>query len=210
MLRSKSMFAILLALSSLLSRAQAFWWDVLLEQNVIGYATVPTSQALRINEDNKLYVPEFEYRPQLGPGIYLVNEPGSWQGDEGSWYCAIKARRWKMNRIKKVFIPKTYLSLTDDGIKENQLWGAEEGVILEYIKMLMISKPAKALRFSWVKGIRWQLQMAIPKEVVEKDDLDLWAQCFESEEELFEFSSDIVNFEAWTIAGDQESSSSLP
>ncbi|KAJ5041578.1 uncharacterized protein L3040_005158 [Drepanopeziza brunnea f. sp. 'multigermtubi'] len=203
MLRLKSMFAILLALSSLLGRAQAFWWEEWLQHIVIGYTTVPESQALRINEHNKPVVQESEYRTQLGPGLYMVNRVGSWKGDEGSWYCAIKARNWKMKMIGKAFVPKTFMGTTVNGIEQTQLWGADEEVIVEYIRnKLGMSHPANALRLSWVLGIKWQLQMAIPKKVVDEDKLDLWAQCFRTEAELYAFSNKVIDFEAWTIAGD--------
>jgi hypothetical protein len=113
-----------------------------------------------------------------------------------------------MKFIGKVYIPTSTLKMTSSGAVERQyLWGQGEDVIVAYIKSeKLVSRPKKALRFSWVKqgtGTGWQPQMAIPKDVVEKDKLDIWAKCFESEAELREFSNGIINWVAWGIKGDR-------
>ncbi|KAI9055717.1 hypothetical protein LZ554_000659 [Drepanopeziza brunnea f. sp. 'monogermtubi'] len=215
MARSKSIFAILLALSFFFNGAQAWFWR---KRIVIGYAVVSAEDAKFINEKNELYVESFLYTSSLGPGFYMVNEPREWTSLEGDWFCAVKARRWKMKRAPKAYIPKTYtknpkkpwwnlkkvqVKHSDVAPKPIPLWGEDEIVFEEYLKKeLSISKPDKALRFAWVKDLNWRMQMAIPMEEVNTNKLDLWAQCFPTEEELRKFSEEPVDWSSWKIRGD--------
>ncbi|KAI9055291.1 hypothetical protein LZ554_000252 [Drepanopeziza brunnea f. sp. 'monogermtubi'] len=220
MLRSKSTLAVLLALSFFLERAQGFWWD---DHVLIGFATLPEDQARRINEDNKPFVEENQATlinkdnnpdvgesstsprlPRLGLGLYLANKR-------------------KMDDIGKVYIPRYYEKSASDGKKaeetskgwtpapswdqttdeRQELWGADEKVIVDYIKsQSLVSKPEKALRFS----IDWQWQMLIPTKVVNGGDLDLWAKCYKSEKELVEeFGKEAIDWKsAFDIKGDQK------
>ncbi|EKD20015.1 uncharacterized protein L3040_002308 [Drepanopeziza brunnea f. sp. 'multigermtubi'] len=201
MLRSKSISATLLALSVLFSEAQGFFWQD--KHTVIGYATVPSEEAQRINADNKVHVRETDSLTQLGPGFFIVSEPDSWFGGEDSWFCAVMAKGKKMKQIPKAYIPKSYEVKTWNGWVEEYLWGAREQSIVEYIRSeLSIKKADEALRVSWVKGMAWHLHMLIPKKVVENDNLDLWAQCFETIDELMAFSDETIKWEDWKIKGD--------
>ncbi|KAJ5046633.1 uncharacterized protein L3040_003871 [Drepanopeziza brunnea f. sp. 'multigermtubi'] len=145
MLRSRSVCAVLIALSFLFNKAQGVLWKDFWKKNqVIGYATVSEEQAKLINKDNKLYegdelhVKRPPYALQTGSGFYILNGP----------------------------------------------------------------EPKEALRFSWVKGFKgWQLQMLIPTDVVKKDDLELRARCFASEEELMKFSHVTLDWDAWKAKG---------
>ncbi|KAI9054175.1 hypothetical protein LZ554_001346 [Drepanopeziza brunnea f. sp. 'monogermtubi'] len=202
MLRSKSIFAILLAFSLLFSRAQGSWWR---RNMVIGYTALSEEEAKRINEDNKLHVPDESSQARLGPGFYMVNEPGNWPREAGNWYCAIKARKRRIKRASKVYIPRSYEKLSREGVEQQALWFQDETVIKEYIESdALVPDSEKALRFSWVRILRKrQLQMVIPTKAVEDDQLKLWAKCFESQEKLKEFSKDVINWEGWTIRGDR-------
>ncbi|KAJ5054121.1 uncharacterized protein L3040_000404 [Drepanopeziza brunnea f. sp. 'multigermtubi'] len=132
--RSKTFVAILLALSFLFSEAQGFL-GFHQQRQVIGYTTVPEEMAKRINEKHKPYIVESNYHPPLGPGFYMVNDPHSWEGGKGSWYCATVAKKKQMERISKVFIPKLYQKLDWDGGKRQNLWGGDEEVIENYVKI---------------------------------------------------------------------------
>ncbi|KAI9052331.1 hypothetical protein LZ554_003681 [Drepanopeziza brunnea f. sp. 'monogermtubi'] len=202
MLRSKSVCAVLLALSFLVNGAQGILWNNLWQRDqVIGYATVSEIQAKLINQDNKLhrgnklYVEKPQYVPHTGSGFYILNEPGNWirssvGEDKGRWYCAIRARKIQMRDIAKIKIPVSLMS--ED----------EEKIVDHIASTNLIRKPKEALRFSYIKGSkRWQLQMLIPTDVITKDDLKLWAQCFESEQELVDFSKVVPNWDAWKAKG---------
>ncbi|EKD19983.1 hypothetical protein MBM_01935 [Drepanopeziza brunnea f. sp. 'multigermtubi' MB_m1] len=197
MLRSKSIFPILLALSFLFRRAQGF---LRINNELIGYAKVSPGLAQQINSDNKPRVEESRTLQQVGPGFYL-RSISNWYEDDGNWFCAIEANKNKMKEIVKVWIPKEFESMTwGSQIKKYQLWGQdeEEGAILDYIhSSVMIDEPEKALRFSWIEGVA---QMTIPTDVVNNGDLELWAKCFGSIHELNKYSDRHVDWEAiWTI-----------
>ncbi|KAI9049406.1 hypothetical protein LZ554_006440 [Drepanopeziza brunnea f. sp. 'monogermtubi'] len=158
---------------------------------VIGYATVSKEEAEKINEHNKLYeddklhVAESASPTQLGSGVYMVNNPDIWKGEEGSWYCAIKASKWQMKTIRKAYIPKSILKMESGVTRQLFLWDQDEPVVVNYMRSeLLMRKPEKALRFSWVRRENWEIQMLIPTDVVKKGKLDPWAKCFESKDEL--------------------------
>jgi hypothetical protein len=139
--------------------------------------------------------------------------------EDDTWYCAVKARKWKTKRAGKVVVPAFYTKDTANGrVGPVQLWGQKEEVIEEYIKSeAKIKEAEKALRFSWDKDDDLILQMAIPTAMVDKaptssfkrfipfasrSELDLWAQCWETEEELHQFSDDVIAWEKWDVKGD--------
>ncbi|EKD21346.1 hypothetical protein MBM_00459 [Drepanopeziza brunnea f. sp. 'multigermtubi' MB_m1] len=197
--RSKFVFAILLALSFFYG-AQATFFG----RKFIGYARVSESLAERINDKNKLIVEGSG--GSIGPGFYLVNDPAGWIS-EGSWYCAVKASKRKIKKMDKVYIPKSHLTkISETQVERQNLWGEDETLIEKYITgrhlggKSYIKDPKKTLRFSWVKNTneQWQLQMAIPKKVLEESHLGLWAKCFQSEEELKKYSDRVIPWEKWT------------
>ncbi|KAI9051729.1 hypothetical protein LZ554_004769 [Drepanopeziza brunnea f. sp. 'monogermtubi'] len=220
----KSIFATLLTLSFLFNGAQAQGWPEWLkkpnsfqwpktpklfqpeERIVIGYAAVSRWAATSINEFRELWVDDSPHNLQLGPGVYLSNTAGNWinQPQEESWFCVVKAKKSKIKSAPKVYIPHMYEQLTPEhGFVWRELWGKDEAVIVEYIRSeAFIKKPKEALRFSWVKDTRTsQLQMVVPTGVVNDNGLDIWAQCFESENELKQVSDKTVDWEAWKIKG---------
>jgi hypothetical protein len=94
-------------------------------------------------------------------------------------YCVIKAKKTRVEKAGKVYIPEHGAQGT--------IWAAEEDVIVNYIENEAgLKNPDKALRFSWAKGILdWELQMLIPKKVVNDDDeLKLYGKCYKSEAKL--------------------------
>ncbi|KAI9054561.1 hypothetical protein LZ554_001716 [Drepanopeziza brunnea f. sp. 'monogermtubi'] len=212
--RSKSIFAILTILSFFSNGAQAMFWQ---KEIVIGYAGVTSEEARDINKMNKLYISQSLPTKQLGEGIYMTNKPEGFSS-RATRFCAIKARKYKMNAADKVYIPESYTPETPNGgLRPKQLWGESEEVIVEYIRSLPplsrfrkalhipvapVDEPEKSLRFSWVEGGGGQLQMAIPMKAVYDDDrLKLWAKCFESEAELKKFSAETIEWETWAIRG---------
>ncbi|KAI9049176.1 hypothetical protein LZ554_007023 [Drepanopeziza brunnea f. sp. 'monogermtubi'] len=214
MLRSKAILPILLALSFLFNEAQGDIYRGIKgfflsnkaqgreHGSVIGYATVSREVARHINKRHRPYVPKSDDRTQLGPGFYMVSEPGSWKGDDHSRYCVIKGLETRMQQTKKVYIPKYYHLDFWHGLRRQDLWDqSDERVILEYITLeAEISEPEKALRFSWIKGAE-QLRMLIPKNVVDEAGSDFWAQCYKSEEELMAHSNEVIDWTSWDITG---------
>ncbi|EKD15297.1 hypothetical protein MBM_06513 [Drepanopeziza brunnea f. sp. 'multigermtubi' MB_m1] len=193
MLRSNYFLTTLLASGLVFSRAQAFLLD-----SVIGYATVSAEAAESNNLNNELYFDETITR--LGAGVYVVNNPLHLESE--GWACVIKADTVKFNQVGKVWIPKSYQRMTaDDPREQENIWDESEEVIVDYIQTLM-PEPGKALRFSWVRNrTNWQLRMLIPTKVVERDDLDLRADCFESRDMMINEVGDIVPWLTWTIQG---------
>ncbi|KAJ5038646.1 uncharacterized protein L3040_006326 [Drepanopeziza brunnea f. sp. 'multigermtubi'] len=194
--RSRSVFAILLALSFFFNGAQALFWR---KKIVIGYAVVIKEYADEINDDHKLRVEEpTSYNPQLGNGFYMLNNPDGLPTGVDYWYCAVKARRWKMKKAGKAYIPQY-------NAQRQTLWaGSEEGFVNYIGETAKLPEPKRALRFSWTKVTDWVLQMVIPSAVVTDDrGFNFWAQCFESKEELKKFSKDIIDWGSlWKIKGD--------
>ncbi|KAI9051300.1 hypothetical protein LZ554_005401 [Drepanopeziza brunnea f. sp. 'monogermtubi'] len=142
MLRSKSTWAISLALGFLFNGAQAY---PALPGQVIGYAKVTEKQALPIIRTNKLDVEE-STSDLIGHGFYMRNNP-DFQEEEGYWYCVIKADKEKVEKIEKVWVPGSYIKETSDGegYERKTLWDQGEDVILEYIKLILdLAKSAEA------------------------------------------------------------------
>ncbi|KAI9047455.1 hypothetical protein LZ554_008174 [Drepanopeziza brunnea f. sp. 'monogermtubi'] len=202
MLRSKSALAILLASIFPFSRAQGiFSGNIFRRETIIGYAVVSEEEAERINYDNKLHIEEYKYLNQLGSGFYMVNQPDNWlDGEEWSWYCVIRANKKKLANIDKVYVPESYQKMTSDGrMEEQSLVGGDDEFIVEYIKSETgFSDPEAALRFTWVQGSNWHLQMAVPTKVVDGGHLGEWAKCFKTRNEM-EVSDDAIDWQAWKI-----------
>ncbi|KAI9051668.1 hypothetical protein LZ554_004710 [Drepanopeziza brunnea f. sp. 'monogermtubi'] len=197
MLRSQSTFALLLALSLCFHGAHGYWWD---KDKVIGYAMVSRRQAYHINLNNYLLIEE-STSGQVGPGFSILNTPG-WGNPIGKWFCAVEANKKALRQIRKVWIPESYeKELSQFRLEKEQLWGADESVILNYIESeALIPEPEKALRFSWVQALNRQPQMTIPTDVADNADLDFWAKCFESEKELRKHSDKTIDWEKdWKI-----------
>ncbi|KAI9054077.1 hypothetical protein LZ554_001248 [Drepanopeziza brunnea f. sp. 'monogermtubi'] len=202
----KSICAILLASSFLLDRAQG----VTPGRKVIGYRTVAEGEADLINEDNKpcreVLIDEARQKiNQLGNGLHITREPGSWDGFPWwrNWYCVIEADINKIAEARKIYIPEYYQGTDRDGQRnEVVLWHAGEDVIVDYIARTIPQEPGKALRFSWIADFEWEMQMLIPTDVVNNDGLDLWSECFETRDELKKYSSEVVDWEGWGITGD--------
>ncbi|EKD14396.1 hypothetical protein MBM_07626 [Drepanopeziza brunnea f. sp. 'multigermtubi' MB_m1] len=209
MLRTKSILATLLALNFLFDGAYGVL-GMFQQKRAIGYATIPEEVALRINEDNKLLEVPSGSKTQLGPGLYLVNHFRRLTPKKGDWYCAVKADAEKVQSISKVYIPKSYVAHPRK--RPQPLWYAGEDVIMDYLMTLELMnepRPSQALRFSWVSDKYAQMQMLIPDSAIDNQEaLELWAECFETEEELTHFAQDedFINWEnkeEWNIMGDR-------
>jgi hypothetical protein len=116
-----------------------------------------------------------------------------------------------MENINKVYIPESYEKTLDGRRVRQKLWAADqagdEEAIVEYIREAGMSEPEKALRFTWVQGREWYLQMVIPTTVVDGHGLEEWAECYKSRNKLMKFldgSNDAIDWEAWGIKGYQE------
>ncbi|KAI9049124.1 hypothetical protein LZ554_006972 [Drepanopeziza brunnea f. sp. 'monogermtubi'] len=210
MLRSKSIFPILLALSFLFDGAFGIetsciipWICYASKNQVIGYAKVPQAQGQSIARTHKLDVEDSTTSKQVGPGFYMLSEP-IWEEEERSWYCVIKANREKMRKVSKAWIPRHYQQTTEDGetvVKD--LWYQNDvEIIYDYISyQVFIPAAEKALRFSWVhEGGVWQEQMTIPENVAKNDDLGIWATCFPTVWDLKRYTQEKVRWtDEWDI-----------
>ncbi|KAI9056086.1 hypothetical protein LZ554_001015 [Drepanopeziza brunnea f. sp. 'monogermtubi'] len=207
MLRSKSLFAISLALGFLCSgsRAQAVSRDQEeASSNIIGYATLTEEEGRLLADEGALDTEAGRHYDQLGFGLYMISNPGNLVGAQGMWFCAIEADKKKIASMDKVYIPEAYPRKTLLGKTEQQyLWGQEEKLIVEYIEKapFSISQPAKALRFSWNQASPWHLQMVIPMEAINDDDLGIQIDCFKSKEKLIDVTNEAINWEPWGIKG---------
>ncbi|EKD13042.1 hypothetical protein MBM_08804 [Drepanopeziza brunnea f. sp. 'multigermtubi' MB_m1] len=192
MLLSTSICATLLALSFCFSKAEA---DD--NRKVIGYRTVA-----KVHRDEAFDNEDF-YLNSIGFGVYMVQEPAGWFGQESDWYCVIRADIEKIDSIDKAWIPLTWEKENEDGkVEKIELYGEEE-LTVEYIRSLMIPEPEKALRLSTIDD-EGSLQMLIPTKVVNSGVLDLWAICFETPEKLAEFSNEFPEWDDWDIKGESE------
>ncbi|EKD12939.1 hypothetical protein MBM_08893 [Drepanopeziza brunnea f. sp. 'multigermtubi' MB_m1] len=200
---SQSIGSILLASSFLLSGALGEGE----EREIIGYRIAHEDEAAYINEHNRPYRDEiyddYTNRNQLGHGIYMTNEPASWPAYDDEWNCVIKADSQKMKEVSKVWIPEYRREIKNGlAVWPIRLWFAEEEDILEYIESLVPEKPEQALRFSYISGLPEELQMLIPTETINKNELDFWAQCWKTLDEQLEFSSKTIEWTTdWDIVG---------
>ncbi|KAI9050699.1 hypothetical protein LZ554_004819 [Drepanopeziza brunnea f. sp. 'monogermtubi'] len=203
-LLSQVLCPILLALSSLLTRAQAAGEGRI----TIAYRTVSREEAYAINKNNKPFRDErydesLKVIGQIGSGLYTTNKPSSWEVGPGKWYCVIEAPSEKIESYPKIWIPEYWERPVFGGWNEQiDLWEREESVLLEYIGTKS-SKPKKALRFSYVAW--WHetlLQMVIPTVTLNSNELKLWAKCFPTTTELEEYSSETVDWTNWDIIGE--------
>jgi hypothetical protein len=116
------------------------------------------------------------------------------------WFCVIKADKEKIKAATKVWIPKYSPEPTEDGEKPTTLWSKRKDNdedISKYITSFGISDPEKALRFSYLSQDPEKMQMVIPTDMLNKNDLDLWAHCWEKEYELEDEYSETVNWKGW-------------
>ncbi|EKD16231.1 uncharacterized protein L3040_009531 [Drepanopeziza brunnea f. sp. 'multigermtubi'] len=188
---------ILLAVSFLANTAYG-------SREVIGYRTVSQDEAryIRIYKrpfKDKAFDVRIEEYNQLGQGFYTVNEPAGWQGSVESWYCVLEADSRKIKEVKKVWIPQYYKNT-----KLWSLWKRNEKTILEYIRSIGVPNPRKALRFSYIKVAPQKLQMVIPTDTINNNELDITAQCWKTEGELSQYSSKTVDWKSWKIAGNPD------
>ncbi|EKD15392.1 uncharacterized protein L3040_001759 [Drepanopeziza brunnea f. sp. 'multigermtubi'] len=200
-----------LALSFLLTGAQA--QD---GRKIIGYRTVNKEEAEYINENHKPSTDD-DFDDEEGPRqlgevgyFYTTNTPPGWQGDEDDWYCVVKANSEKIDAAEKVWVPEYYAWGAGSSADPNKmyLWSGDEGLLTEYITSLAkpggteSPDPATALRFSYIAfWDKQQLQMVIPDALLKDDELDLWAECYETEAKLEEQATETVDWNSWRILG---------
>ncbi|KAI9048111.1 hypothetical protein LZ554_007907 [Drepanopeziza brunnea f. sp. 'monogermtubi'] len=207
-LSSQSTCSILLALSFLFNRAYG-------DRGIIGFRTVQSWEAQEINKlkrplRDKRFDKDYGRYHQLGNGFYTINQPAGWKVPDWwtSWYCVIEADLEKFSAASKVWIPEHYTEVKKHGKKKSKPtklwnWQAEnEETILKYIESMSVPNPEKALRFAYVPIVPGSLQMVIPTHMINSNDLDFTAQCWETKQELFAYSSDVVDWMQWEIAGD--------
>ncbi|EKD14233.1 uncharacterized protein L3040_003628 [Drepanopeziza brunnea f. sp. 'multigermtubi'] len=192
---SNSLLAALLTLSLLFSRAHGLFNKKI----VIGYAALTKDQADDVDDDDKIKAEGTPTGNYLGPGLYLVDSPDRLAPSQGSLFCVIRADEEKTIEAKKVYIPQSYQKKTLRGkTVQVNLWGNERA-IEHYIKHeAKIDDSNDALRFSLVED-KEKVQMVVPNHVVDDGELKLQTSCFESAEQMKQFSSIDVNWSAWGI-----------
>ncbi|EKD15486.1 uncharacterized protein L3040_009186 [Drepanopeziza brunnea f. sp. 'multigermtubi'] len=198
--------SILLAASVLLGGALAAH-----RRETIGFRTVSQSEAVLINEFKrpiKILQKDIgvEFANKIGEGYYLINVPAGYQALNGDWYCVVEAESGKMEDARKVWIPASHESVTREDGTEKDLWTGDEEAIEEYIKAVGLN-PRRALRFSDADSSGFDAapdikQMFIPIGMVNRVDLGLTAKCYETEEELKYFFSDVLAWTGWEITND--------
>ncbi|KAJ5051490.1 uncharacterized protein L3040_001266 [Drepanopeziza brunnea f. sp. 'multigermtubi'] len=177
-------------------------------REIIGFRTVAEDEANYINQNHRPFRDEeFDVAArmfsQLGEGYSLINEPAGWPAEEDEWYCVVEADSAKMDAVTKVWIPESYEEVTwNPEVKEKKdLWAGTEEAISEYLES-MVDNPRKALRFSYVQEDPDKLLMVIPSETINDNELDLEAQCWETESSLKEYAGERVEWTNWNILED--------
>ncbi|KAJ5038234.1 uncharacterized protein L3040_007101 [Drepanopeziza brunnea f. sp. 'multigermtubi'] len=212
MLLSQAICSILLALSFLFDKAYG--------RKIIAYRTVSPMEATKINLEKRPYrdvAVDIENARWniLGHGLYTVNEPAGWGAWVDSWHCAIEADMDKVNEASKIWIPTSYTGITKDGkiTGEKKLWGfetANEDKVLEYIKLMGVLNPKKALRFAHIPHLPGKIQMVIPTDTINNNDFDFKAECWETAAELQAAFPETVDWENWGIIGSPDIGEPIP
>ncbi|EKD12450.1 uncharacterized protein L3040_001063 [Drepanopeziza brunnea f. sp. 'multigermtubi'] len=205
MFSSQSVCSTLLALSFLFSSVHGN------ERRLLGYRTVSEDEAKWINKNGRLYRDKaLDLKSaafsQIGHGFYVVDQPGDWEDDDDQWYCVIEADKERIRAAEKIWIPETHAST-----KLWTMWSGNEPTILQYIKETSaVEYPEKALRFSYVAVALDKMQMVIPTDTINENDLGIWAQCWEKESDLLAYSSRAVDWTKWKIIGAPDSNEPRP
>ncbi|KAI9054581.1 hypothetical protein LZ554_001734 [Drepanopeziza brunnea f. sp. 'monogermtubi'] len=207
MLLPQSICSVLLASSFLFSRAQGQDDD---NRIIIGYRTVSEDEAEDINmmqrpmRDKAFDMANYDegHRP-IGSGFYMVNVPAGWKAQDEDWHCVIKANKAEFDEAIKVWIPEyMHIIVSDSVVTQLKLWTGNEENIDYYIASLGLFPMGRELLFSRIKGVDTMLQMLIPTDMVNNQDLDLWSQCWRTKDELKAYASETVKWENWYIAGE--------
>ncbi|EKD18002.1 uncharacterized protein L3040_004541 [Drepanopeziza brunnea f. sp. 'multigermtubi'] len=189
MFSSQSVCSTLLALGFFFSRAQG--------KEIIGYGTASQSEAETINREEK----PSDANGQLGWGLYLTDVPPRRSLYKNPWHCVVKANVDKIKDLSKVWIPESYDQITFTGRRPTQLWYEDEEIIIEYVET-KVPDPKKALRFTHNPEDSSKLRMVIPTDLMHDDDLGLWARCWETKNELMDYSrGESLDWTDWQIVG---------
>ncbi|EKD15856.1 hypothetical protein MBM_05867 [Drepanopeziza brunnea f. sp. 'multigermtubi' MB_m1] len=207
---SKCLCTILLAFSFLFNRAHGLFLRREIRRQIIGYRTVSAQEADYINQNNtplrfKGFDQARQFENQLGSGLSLTQKPALWPGSPSveNWHCVVEADSDMFANARKVYIPGYYQKKIRPGkLEEVALWHGGEVAIEDYIKLSVQRHPGRALRFSYIENMGWELQMVIPTDAVNGNDLALWSKCFETKEELLKYSSETIDWQKWHITGD--------
>ncbi|KAI9054431.1 hypothetical protein LZ554_001593 [Drepanopeziza brunnea f. sp. 'monogermtubi'] len=181
-------------------------------REIIGYRAVTADEATFINNGNKLSLTHIYDAPgqslnQIGEGFYVYNEPTCLNNKptENNWFCAIEADSKKIAAAPKLWIPEFgVVQVTTYFSEEFDLWRSDENAVKRYVRSKIdVTPTTKTLRFSYVMFNGWSQQMVIPNLAIRDDAFKLSAQCFETKQELFEYSSETIDWNRrWEITGD--------
>ncbi|KAI9049716.1 hypothetical protein LZ554_005868 [Drepanopeziza brunnea f. sp. 'monogermtubi'] len=187
---------LLLLLSFLFTKAQA-------DRKIIGYRMIPEHKATAVNVEHN---PDAENNDEWSGPFYLSNKAGTGEDFDNDWYCVIQADEDKVDENGKAWIPREY-----NGIPEGifplgtRLWRNETAQI-DYISSLFPDvAPHTVLRFLYFEEMDPpQVMMIFHPEFLSHNELDLWAECFPTLEDLYENYPDktTVSWMDWTIEGD--------
>ncbi|KAJ5035562.1 uncharacterized protein L3040_008028 [Drepanopeziza brunnea f. sp. 'multigermtubi'] len=218
MLLSQSVCSVLLAASFLFGKGHG--------REVIGYRTVSPWETGETNQNLRpVRNPNFDRKREkynvLGSGYYMVNKPGGWEPTPPWWngarpqYCVIEADMDKVRKVPKIWIPESYSAKSGGGSRapRKRLWTymtKNDDAINEYIKSMGVRNPKKAFRFAYMPGPKKEHQMVIPTETINNNELDFWAQCFPTKEQLLARSDKEVDWDSWGIIGDPDGAALIP
>ncbi|EKD18737.1 uncharacterized protein L3040_008757 [Drepanopeziza brunnea f. sp. 'multigermtubi'] len=178
---------------------------------LIGYRLASPEEAELINTHNRPVQTEFFNHPlnfpnDIGPGYYLVSEPAALEATSGEWYCVVKADKYDMAAVKKVWIPEDNDEFvwSDD---EDDLWTGNEAYIDQYLRNVGADRET-VIRFSPTDDAAVNdavLQMVIPTDMVNENKLGFWAQCWPTDEEQDEHTEETLHWKGWNIDRDPRS-----
>ncbi|EKD19452.1 hypothetical protein MBM_02689 [Drepanopeziza brunnea f. sp. 'multigermtubi' MB_m1] len=187
------------------SRAQA-------QRTVIGFRVVPEQEAMRINQNNMiqrdaLIGPTERRLTQLGIGLRLTRVPGNWENlpEINNWFCVVEANTDGIREARKIYIPEYYHKVYWGTMRVPiQLWFGDEEYIVDYIfeEDPTFPQPERVLRFAWIADFGFDLQMLIPRDMVNDPELGLWSRCYDSLQALEAYAAETYDWEEWDIEGE--------
>ncbi|KAI9651824.1 MAG: hypothetical protein M1829_002137 [Trizodia sp. TS-e1964] len=144
------------------------------QKMLIGYRTVSAQQALIYqNAGGTLVFSTWRNSEQLGPGTYMTSVAAQWDGQVGSWICAVLADPDPWNAVRKAWVPEQVNGCTP-------LW-FPEGVPNRPAYLTSVGGPdftaANTVLFSRVAGFEY-LQALLPQPLHNPGGgLGIVAQC---------------------------------
>ncbi|KAI1499131.1 hypothetical protein F5X99DRAFT_411453 [Biscogniauxia marginata] len=127
---------------------------------------------------------------QLGYGVYTVPAPGEWSNRRGDWHCLFKINSKALKDVPKIWIPQWY------GKEQTFLWTIPDEVE-RYVGTVNDDWDVDtSFLMSRIWKMEDKLQLLIPPDLVDDDDMGWEAECQDSINKLSIRTQ--VNYDAWT------------